>query len=378
MYLWVRARRKHPSLVFLRLEFELDLAHFHDDCGRDELFPKQTPVYEQLVHLHTYPNAFKFLCSYLLFSFPFHIIGSSAASSGNHGLSKFWTTLPNAGKLLLPNSNHLCLSTLYKISNKCVMGMIHFLQFRPMVPAQQGQHFMPVSSASQQFHPVGQGLLPSQGQPPQFSQPMQQLQSRPLQPGSAIPSSQATQMPYYQQNMSFTSGSQQFQQAAPPNNHAHGFGGPGAPLSSSYTVKRILNAFVDFISWPTSSGHSITLCCFSLLLLRMVSPKILWIWLPNSSLYHKCTRLSFLLLGNLGYHLEVKVYQLLHLCSLLDSSLRLLLAQFRYVLNFWTILSFYVNIWTFILHREKSVVFLTSPKCLFIFILERVSFCPYL
>lgn len=110
---------------------------------------------------------------------------------------------------------------------------INWLQFRPMAPALQGQHPMPVSSAPQQYPPAGQGMHPGQGQPLQYSQPMQHLQSRPLQPGPVAPS-QATQMPYLQQNMTYTSGQPQYQQAASSN--GHGFGGPGVPLSSSYTV----------------------------------------------------------------------------------------------------------------------------------------------
>lgn len=112
-------------------------------------------------------------------------------------------------------------------------GSPYPMQFRPMAPAPQGQHPMPVSSAAQQFSPAGQVMHPGQGQPLQYSQPMQHLQSRPLQPGPGAPP-QATQMPYLQQNMAYTSGQQQqYQQAAPIN--GHGFGGPGVPLSSSYT-----------------------------------------------------------------------------------------------------------------------------------------------
>ncbi|KAK9269905.1 hypothetical protein L1049_025478 [Liquidambar formosana] len=115
------------------------------------------------------------------------------------------------------------------------------MQFRPAVPAQQGQSFIP--AASQQFRPLGQGIsssavgMPSgQSQPLQFSQPMQQLPPRPSQPGLATPSSQAIPMPYNQPNRPLTSGSSQSQQTAHPfSNHMPGLGGPGMPLSSSYT-----------------------------------------------------------------------------------------------------------------------------------------------
>lgn len=140
-----------------------------------------------------------------------------------------------------------------------------------MAPALQGQHPMPVSSASQQFSPAGQVMHPGQGQQPlQYSQPMQHLQSRPLQPGP-VPPSQATQMPYLQQNMTYASGQQQYQQAAPAN--GHGYGGPGVPLSSSYTVRDLvifcflhLGIPLDFILfycfvsvhcfiWPATKHH---------------------------------------------------------------------------------------------------------------------------
>ncbi|KAM7520910.1 hypothetical protein LguiB_019872 [Lonicera macranthoides] len=100
------------------------------------------------------------------------------------------------------------------------------MQYRPIVPGQQGQQFMPVASSSQQFRTLGQGMPPSQSQPSQFTQQMQQLPSRPGH--AATPSSQAIPMPYnIQPNMNFVSGSPQFKQTATPNSHM--------PLSSSYT-----------------------------------------------------------------------------------------------------------------------------------------------
>ncbi|XXG75331.1 hypothetical protein AAC387_Pa07g3861 [Persea americana] len=115
------------------------------------------------------------------------------------------------------------------------------MQFRPVVPAQPAQQFIP--AASQQFRPLGQGMsapnagMPSaQTQQPQYSQQMQQLPPRPGQPGQGPPSSQAIPMPYMQQNRPGTSGSLQPQPSSqPPNSHHPGFGGPGMPLSSSYT-----------------------------------------------------------------------------------------------------------------------------------------------
>ncbi|KAJ6675961.1 PRE-MRNA-PROCESSING PROTEIN PRP40 [Salix viminalis] len=108
-------------------------------------------------------------------------------------------------------------------------------QFRPMVPTQQGQQYIPV--ASQQFRPLGQGMPSSHGMPAaqsqhlQFSQPIQQLPQWTNQPGA--PSVQALSMPYGQPNRPMTSS--QPQQSAPPlSNHMHVYGTSGVPNSSPY------------------------------------------------------------------------------------------------------------------------------------------------
>ncbi|KAJ6939703.1 hypothetical protein NC651_005998 [Populus alba x Populus x berolinensis] len=111
-------------------------------------------------------------------------------------------------------------------------------QFRPIVPAQQGQPFIPV--ASQQFRPVGQGMPSShvgmpaaQSQPLQFLQPIQQLPPWTNQPGPGAPSAQALSMPYVQPNRPLTSS--QTQQTAPPlSNHMHRVGTSGIPISAPY------------------------------------------------------------------------------------------------------------------------------------------------
>ncbi|KAK4559903.1 hypothetical protein RGQ29_008904 [Quercus rubra] len=110
------------------------------------------------------------------------------------------------------------------------------MQFRP-VPTQQGQPFVP--PASQQFRPMGQGFpsnvaMPAgPSQPLQFSQPIQQLPSRPTLPGHAMPSSQGIQLPYGQTNRPLASMPLQSQQSAPALvNHMPG---SGIPISSSYT-----------------------------------------------------------------------------------------------------------------------------------------------
>ncbi|KAF7140414.1 hypothetical protein RHSIM_Rhsim06G0064500 [Rhododendron simsii] len=118
---------------------------------------------------------------------------------------------------------------------------LSLLQFR--MPTQQGQPFMPTSSASQQFLPLGQGISspnvgipPNQSQPLQYSQPMQQLPPRP-----------PLQMQYIQTSMPITSSAPPPQPAAPPlNSQISGLGGPGVPFSSSYTVQHNVSAPSQF------------------------------------------------------------------------------------------------------------------------------------
>jgi len=91
-----------------------------------------------------------------------------------------------------------------------------------------------MTASSQQFPPVGQGMVPNQ--PVQYSQPMQQLPPRPGLPGAPL-SSQAMHMPYIQPNRPITSGPPQSHAGAPFANHTSGVGGMGVPFSSSYTVR---------------------------------------------------------------------------------------------------------------------------------------------
>lgn len=98
------------------------------------------------------------------------------------------------------------------------------MQYRAVIPPQQGQTYLPMNS--QHFRPAGQDQLP------QFSHPMQQLPQRSSQP-SYTPSSQALSMPYAQTNRPLSTNSAQ--PSAPPfHNPMPGVGGPGAPLGSSY------------------------------------------------------------------------------------------------------------------------------------------------
>ncbi|KAK0576564.1 hypothetical protein LWI29_019706 [Acer saccharum] len=147
-------------------------------------------------------------------------------------------------------------------------------QFRPVLPTQQGQSFVP--APSQQFRPGGPGFSPSnvgmpaiQSQPVQFSQPMQQFPPRLGQPvHSAMPSSQAIPALYGQTNRPLTAGSPQSHHTGPAmNNHMSGLGAPGMPPSSSYTFVPSsqfqpipqMHAPVAGQSWMSSANHGASL-----------------------------------------------------------------------------------------------------------------------
>ncbi|GKV20029.1 hypothetical protein SLEP1_g30209 [Rubroshorea leprosula] len=107
-------------------------------------------------------------------------------------------------------------------------------QFRPVVPTQPGQPYVP--AASQPFRPLNVGMPAVQGQHLQYSQPMQQFPPRPGQPGVATPSSQNIAAPYAQPNWPLTPAAPQSQLNAPPfNSHVAGLGASGMPVSSSYS-----------------------------------------------------------------------------------------------------------------------------------------------
>ncbi|KAL5127108.1 Pre-mRNA-processing protein 40A [Glycine soja] len=121
--------------------------------------------------------------------------------------------------------------------------MTFHLQFRPVTQAQQGQPFVPMNS--QQFGPAGHAIPSSnagmpviQGQQLQYSQPMQQLTQRPMQPGHPAPSSQAIPMQYIQTNRPLTSIPPHSQQNVPPlSNHMPGLAvSVAAPHSSYFTL----------------------------------------------------------------------------------------------------------------------------------------------
>uniref|UniRef100_A0A6N2MBW6 Pre-mRNA-processing protein 40A-like n=1 Tax=Salix viminalis TaxID=40686 RepID=A0A6N2MBW6_SALVM len=114
------------------------------------------------------------------------------------------------------------------------------VQFRPVGPGQPPQQFIPVNSPH--FQPVGRGVtvmnqgLPPQPPQPQFPHPMQQLSARPNQPGLGPPPPQAIPLPNAQQNRHVMSGSPLPPPSVQtPNSYMPGLGGPGVPLSSSYT-----------------------------------------------------------------------------------------------------------------------------------------------
>ncbi|KAK7310756.1 hypothetical protein RJT34_08467 [Clitoria ternatea] len=133
----------------------------------------------------------------------------------------------------LHSLNHLC----YMANNSQPSSM----QFRPVIQPQQGQPFVPMNS--HQFGPGGHAIPSSnvgvpvvQGQQLQYSQPLQQLNPRPMQPGHPAPSSQAIPMPYIQTNRPLTSVPPQVQQTVPPiSNHMPGLAVSGAAPHSSYT-----------------------------------------------------------------------------------------------------------------------------------------------
>lgn len=172
-------------------------------------------------------------------------LATSSSCSWIVGSSKFWFIIINAGNCFswAYLRTYIVHSFLRILST--VTWDIFLLQFRPVVPTQQGQPFLP--SASQQFRPVGQGFPSNAGIPAgqsqqlQFSQPIQQLHSRPNQPSHATPPSQAVQMQYVQTNRQHAS----IQQSAPPlTNHMPGLAGSGIPISSSYTVRNTYPCFM--------------------------------------------------------------------------------------------------------------------------------------
>ncbi|KAK7376991.1 hypothetical protein VNO80_02411 [Phaseolus coccineus] len=114
------------------------------------------------------------------------------------------------------------------------------MQFRPVIQAQQGQPYVPMNS--QQFGPAGHAIPSSnagmpviQGQQLQYSQPMQQLTPRPMQPGHLAPSSQPIPMPYIQTNRPMSSIPPHSQSVPPLSNHMPGLPVSGAAPHSSYT-----------------------------------------------------------------------------------------------------------------------------------------------
>ncbi|KAJ6716460.1 PRE-MRNA-PROCESSING PROTEIN 40B [Salix koriyanagi] len=113
------------------------------------------------------------------------------------------------------------------------------VQFRPVVPVQP-QQFIPVSSPH--FQPAGRGVtvmnagLPPQPPQPQYPHSMQQLPAIPNQPSHGPPPPpQAMPLPNAQPNWHVMSGSPLPPHSVQTSNYMPGLGGPGVPLSSSYT-----------------------------------------------------------------------------------------------------------------------------------------------
>ena len=112
------------------------------------------------------------------------------------------------------------------------------MQFRPVIPPQQPQQFVPV--APQQFQPVGRGVTVMNARfpqtlQPQFPQVMQQLPARPGQPGHIPPAPPAISLPTAQPNRHVSPGASLPQpNIRTPNNYVPGV--PASHLSSSYPV----------------------------------------------------------------------------------------------------------------------------------------------
>lgn len=172
---------------------------------------------------------------------------------------------------------------------------------------------------SQQFGHAGHaipsniGMPVAQGQQLQYSQPMQQLAPRPIQPSHPVPSSQAIPMQYIQTSRPLTSVPPHGQQAVPHiSNHMS-----GATPHSSYAVWvalvfRVFYVVIDYCH--VVPFKHIILLLFSLHHL-MVSSKIMLMHCPNTSICLKCLHLP---LDNLGHHQYLRLLQLLHQCRQLE------------------------------------------------------------
>ncbi|KAF2320867.1 hypothetical protein GH714_031427 [Hevea brasiliensis] len=182
------------------------------------------------------------------------------------------------------------------------------VQFRPVVPGQQSQQFIPM--AAPHFQTVGRGVpmmnagLPAQPPQPQFPQSVQQLPARPGQPGPGPPPSQVIALPNAQPSRHVAPGSSLPPPSVPtPINYAPGLGGPGAPvpLSTSYTFA------------PTSYGQPpVTFNAVSQYqpMAQMHAPNI-----PAG--------------GQPAVSSAIRALPLLHLCSTMGNNLQLLLPMFR-------------------------------------------------
>lgn len=177
---------------------------------------------------------------------------------------------------------------------------IFLLQFRPVIPAQPGQTF--ISSSAQQFQLAGQNISSSnvgvpagQVQPHQYPQSMPQLVPRPGHPSYVTPSSQPIQMPYVQTRQLTSVPPQSQQNVAAPNNHMHGLGAHGVPLSSPYTV---ILTFITRCLLAFSVHSRIRLFIYYYCPFCLVYSLSTFDWHPmmlvsflSSSQCHKCMRL---------------------------------------------------------------------------------------
>ncbi|CAJ2630400.1 pre-mRNA-processing protein 40A-like isoform X2 [Trifolium pratense] len=111
-------------------------------------------------------------------------------------------------------------------------GQLMPVQFRPVVPNQQPQQFVPMPA--QHYHQQFNVGMPPQNQPPQFSQPP--IQQFPPRVGQQMPlPSQMIPMPVARPNMQISSESMMPKpDSQAPNGYTQGLGGPGMPISSSF------------------------------------------------------------------------------------------------------------------------------------------------
>uniref|UniRef100_A0A7N1A3A1 Pre-mRNA-processing protein 40A n=2 Tax=Kalanchoe fedtschenkoi TaxID=63787 RepID=A0A7N1A3A1_KALFE len=129
------------------------------------------------------------------------------------------------------------------------------IQFRPAVPAHQGQPFIPFQSQQYGQNVYATDMSAGQNQPPQFSQTMQQFTPGPNQHGYPMPAPHSFPNAYVQPNRPITPGSMQPQQSNPQfNNSMTNLCAPGpynfVPASHGQAPDKISST-----PWPTPQSQ---------------------------------------------------------------------------------------------------------------------------